>query len=154
MRFAWRISEHADLIGLGGEKASGRWHSAAPGKRIVYLSEHPAVCLLETLANLKGNPRFFPDTYQLIHIKVGSIVSEEFFSPETLSVDWPDSLDATRSYGDKWLAGNQSCLLAVPSLVSPESTNYLFNPRHADAARLEVEWHRRIAYDKRLFKVS
>ncbi len=39
----WRISNHDDLVGLGGEKADGRWHSAARGKRIVYLSEHPAL---------------------------------------------------------------------------------------------------------------
>ena len=66
----WRISRHDDLDGLGGERADGRWHTAAKGKRIVYLSEHPALALIEVLANLKGNPRLFPDAYRLMKISV------------------------------------------------------------------------------------
>jgi RES domain-containing protein len=66
----WRISRHDDLDGIGGEKADGRWHTAAKGQRIVYLSEHPAVALLEVLANLKGNPRLFPDAYRMMKLDV------------------------------------------------------------------------------------
>jgi len=76
-RVLWRISNHGDLAGLGGEKTSGRWHTAARGKRIVYLSEHPAVALIEALANLKGDPKLFPDTFQLIRISVADSVSRE-----------------------------------------------------------------------------
>ena len=39
MNVLWRISARRDLEGLGGEKADGRWHTAARGKRIVYLAE-------------------------------------------------------------------------------------------------------------------
>ncbi|MBV8829616.1 MAG: RES family NAD+ phosphorylase [Acidobacteriaceae bacterium] len=154
MRIAWRISEFADLIGIGGEKASGRWHTAQPGKRIIYLSEHPALSLLEGLANLKGNPWFFPDTYQLIKIQITDTISQQTFSPEHGETGWRDSVDATRTYGDRWLAESPTCLLAVPSLVSPESTNYLLNPRHPEAPGVGIEWTRRIAYDKRLFKMA
>ncbi|MGH7819352.1 MAG: RES family NAD+ phosphorylase, partial [Candidatus Binatia bacterium] len=44
----WRISNHSELKGIGGLRASGRWHTA--GRPIVYLAEHPALCLLEVLA--------------------------------------------------------------------------------------------------------
>jgi RES domain-containing protein len=68
MSLLWRISNRCDLEGVGGEKADGRWHTAARGKRIVYLSEHPAVALVEVLANLHTNPKLFPDSYQLIKV--------------------------------------------------------------------------------------
>ena len=41
----WRISDFADLAGEGGLLVSGRWHSR--GRRIVYLSDHPATALIE-----------------------------------------------------------------------------------------------------------
>ncbi len=75
MKALWRISNHGDLVGLGGERADGRWHSAGRGKRIVYLSEHPALALVEVLANLKGNPRLFPESYQMLRVEVPEGIS-------------------------------------------------------------------------------
>lgn len=149
----WRISNHGDLAGLGGEKTNGRWHTAARGKRIVYLSEHPALALIEALANLKGDPGLFPDTYQLIRIGVAESVSREALDPNILSNNWREDIPETRLAGDSWLGNGRSAMLAVPSGPSPESLNYLFNPLHADARGLVIEWHKRIAYDMRLFHI-
>ncbi len=154
MKPLWRISEHADLAGLGGEKGSARWHTAAPGKRIVYLAEHPAVSLLETIVNLKGNPQFFPESFRLIKVSVAEDVSVIVLAPDLLVENWRESYDETRSIGDHWLSQGDSALLAVPSVPSPESTNYLFNPSHRDAGSLTIQWHKRIKYDKRLFHFS
>jgi RES domain-containing protein len=153
-RVLWRISNHGDLTGLGGVKTNGRWHTAARGKRIVYLSEHPALALIEALANLKGNPLLFPDTFQLIRISVADSVSGDALPANALSNRWRDDIPETQLAGDSWLANGRSALLAVPSGPSPESLNYLLNPLHADARGLTVEWHKRIGYDKRLFHVS
>ena len=70
LMFLWRISNHSNLEGLGAERSDGRWHTAAPGKRIVYLAEHPAVAFIENLANLNGDPSFFPEHFQLLKIAV------------------------------------------------------------------------------------
>lgn len=153
-RVLWRIGNHGDLAGLGGEKTNGRWHTASRGKRIVYLSEHPALALIEALANLKGNPMLFPDTYQLMRIGVADGVSSDALDPNILSNNWREDIGETRSAGDSWLANSRSALLAVPSGPSPESLNYLFNPLHADARGLSIKWNKRIAYDKRLFHLS
>jgi RES domain-containing protein len=152
-RVLWRISNHGDLGGLGGEKADGRWHTAARGKRIVYLSEHPALALIEALANLKGDPKLFPDTYQLIRISVADSVSREVLLSETLSDQWREDILETRVAGDSWLVRGRSALLAVPSVPSPESLNYLFNPDQSEAKGLAIEWHKRIAWDQRLFRI-
>jgi RES domain-containing protein len=150
----WRISNHGDLAGLGGEKTNGRWHTAARGKRIVYLSEHPAVALIEALANMKGDPKLFPDTYQLIRTKVADSVSRETLDATILSNAWREDLPETRSAGDAWLGNRSSALLAVPSAPSPESLNYLFNPLHVDARGLAMEWYKKIGYDRQFFHLS
>jgi RES domain-containing protein len=149
----WRISNHRDLAGLDGEKTNGRWHTAARGKRIVYLSEHPAVALIEALANLKGNPHLFPTKYQLIRIGITDGVHADSISEGSLAGDWRDRPDGTRSAGDDWLARANSALLAVPSAPSPESLNYLLNPLHPEATGLRAEWSKWVVYDQRLFRV-
>ena len=151
MKTLWRISRHDDLQGLGGERSDGRWHTAAKGKRIVYLSEHPALALIEVLANLKGNPRLFPDAYRLMKIAVDDPIFSRALTAAPLPQDWRDTLDHTRQIGDAWLTARTSALLAVPSAPSPESSNYLLNPLHPDARSLTVEWSKWVSYDKRLF---
>lgn len=154
MILLWRVSNHRDLVGLGGELADGRWHTAAHGKRIVYLSEHPALALIEALANLKGNPALFPDKYQMLEIEVeDKIWRKRRFA---FSADEPKttglSLRSTREEGDRWLKQNESALLMVPSFPAP-GWNALFNPLLPDAGSVRVRSHKWIAYDKRLFHV-
>lgn len=146
----WRISNHNDLSGLGGERSDGRWHTAARGKRIVYLTEHPAVALVETLVNLKGNPALFPERYQLLKIAAAEGVLAMEFASATAAA----GLRGTQAMGDAWLAAGESVLLRVASVSSPESWNYLLNPMHRDASGFKVEWACSIAYDKRLFRVK
>ena len=154
MRVLWRISNRCDLEGLGGERTDGRWHTAARGKRIVYLSEHPALALVEVLANLKGEPSLFPDAYQLVKTAVPNAISADTVSAAALLHDWRTNLAQTQSIGDAWLAANTSALLTVPSVPAPESTNFLLNPRNSDARHLAIEWCKWIKYDKRLFHLS
>ena len=151
MRFLWRVNNHCDLQGMGGEKSEGRWHTSERGKRIVYLSDHPALALIEVLANLKGNPQLFPDTHQLMKVTVADQVATGTLELNHLSGNWRNDENQTKSIGDSWLAGAQSALLAVPSVPSPESVNYLLNPLHPDANAVEIEWCKWIEYNKRLF---
>lgn len=152
MKTLWRISNHDDLRGIGGERTNGRWHTAAPGKRIIYLSEHPALALIEVLANLKGNPLLFPDYYQLLRVDVPVDVAQiEELEGSSFPIDWKENLQITQAIGDLWLDSGRSALLGVPSAPAPESRNYLLNPKHPDAKNALVVWSRRVAYDQRLF---
>lgn len=145
----WRISNHNDLSGLGGERADGRWHTAARGKRVVYLSEHPAVALVETLVILRGNAALFPEKFQLLRLLVPDPVDVQ----EVGAVKDLESLGETQSVGDKWLASGRSAILRVPSVPSPESWNYLLNPQHPKVFGVAIEWARSITYNRRLFRI-
>ena len=109
---------------------------------------------MEILANLEGDPWLFPDTFQLVKIEAAGSVLIEVLNPDTLSGDWRTHLSETQALGDAWLESGRSALLAVPSVPSPESVNYLFNPLHKDAAGLVTLWCKRLKYDKRLFHIQ
>ncbi|MFL6462844.1 MAG: RES domain-containing protein, partial [Bryobacteraceae bacterium] len=47
----WRISNHADLAGIGGLRCSARWHSQ--GHRVVYLAWSPSAALIEAMVHLE-----------------------------------------------------------------------------------------------------
>jgi RES domain-containing protein len=152
LRKLWRISNYCDLSGIGGEKYDARWHTAARGKHIVYLAEHPALALVEILVNLKGDPSTFPEKYQLIEIDAEHRVIE---AARAFSVsDWLNcTVAVTQAFGNDWLKSRKSALLAVPSFASPMSTNYLLNPLHPEASGIKVASSKWIEYDQRLFRI-
>jgi RES domain-containing protein len=150
----WRISNFASLSGTGAEFKSGRWNTAAAGNRMVYLSKHPAVALIENLVSLDGDPRFFQSHFQLLKVSSPEGIEAKQLAPKQLAAIDPQGLATTQAIGDAWLAARSSALLRVPSIPSPESWNYLLNPLHPDASALKLDWARHIAYDKRLFLLS
>lgn len=50
----------------------------------------------------------------------------------------------------RWLASQRSLLAAVPSVIVPEESNLLINPRHPACALLLATTVRRWTYDSRL----
>lgn len=61
-------------------------------------------------------------------------------APERIPRNWrrTPSPDATRKFGNDWLASGRSVVLRVPSAVTPREFNYLINPRHADFSKLKI----------------
>ncbi len=141
----WRISNYADLSGDGGLIAPGRWHEK--GIPVVYCCDHPSTCLLEILVHVDIED--LPDDYQLLKIDCPDDVALA-----TISLDHAhfDDLDWTRREGSRLLAENSGCLIRVPSVIMPEATNFLINPRHPDAGRLTIEKTIRYPFDSRLLK--
>ncbi len=150
----WRISNFNDLRGLGGELGVGRWHTPAAGKRIVYLAEHPALALIESLVNMRSHREFLPESFQLLKVEASDQVSQEAIGNDSLTPHWQEDFGETQAIGNAWLVRGETALLAVPSAPSPESINYLLNPRHPEAERVSVAWARQLRYDRRLFRVS
>jgi RES domain-containing protein len=146
----WRISNYCDLTGVGAETVSARWHTAATGKRIVYLAEHPALALVEMLVNLRRDPKRVPALFQLLKVAVPEGISAENVDRAYVGKSWEAEQRGTQVIGDDWLAKGESALLRIPAAPAPESWNYLLNPLHSDAREIQIEWRRWIAYDERL----
>jgi RES domain-containing protein len=146
----WRISNFADLAGDGGLFASGRWHSR--GRRIVYLSDHPASALLEVLVHLEVDPEDLPSGYQLLAVDVDDSIAVDVVEPNELTADWTDNQIATRALGDRWLAAGRSALLRVPSAIVPFAWTWLLNPGHVDVVKTTVADVVNAPFDPRLFR--
>lgn len=144
----WRISNYADLQGKGGLKASGRWHNR--GIPIVYLSETPALAMLEVLVHFELDLSEIPTNYQLLEVDYNQRTGMSHLHKNSLLDGWQDDLELTRAIGDEWLISSSSLLLRVPSAVVPHSYNYLFNPRHPAASAAEIVSARLHPFDARL----
>jgi RES domain-containing protein len=130
----WRISNYADLSGVGGLHAAGRWHTR--GKRIVYLADHPASALLEILVHMDRD--LIPTTFRLLRVTFPETVAIQRIGADTLSTDWQASPASTRRIGDQWLDQAATPLLQVPSAIVPSGQNFLLNPAHPDAAKAAI----------------
>lgn len=144
----WRISNYADLTGTGGLRAAGRWHNR--GIPIVYLGESVALAMLETLVHFELAPDEVPDNFQLLAVTTEDDIAVAQLSEDVLMADWQNNQDYTRAIGDEWLMSASSVLLKVPSAIIPESYNYLLNPRHVDADKIQIASVRHCPFDQRL----
>jgi RES domain-containing protein len=148
----WRVSNHTDLSGEGGRRVEGRWHER--GRPAVYLAEHAALALLETLVHLEIDPEDLPSHYQLFTVDVPDGVAVEALTEAELAArvaDWRHVPDETRRLTRAWFSERRSALLRVPSVIVPAAYNYLLNPLHPDAARIAVVARQRVEFDARLF---
>jgi RES domain-containing protein len=68
--------------------------------------------------------------------------------------DWRalDSPAAAQS-GGLWLAALRTVLLRVPSAIVPREANYVINPAHPDAGRIQVMPPDPLVWDPRLFGI-
>ncbi|MEY4590236.1 MAG: hypothetical protein RL497_2312 [Pseudomonadota bacterium] len=144
----WRISNYADLKGIGGTKKKGRWHNA--GAPIVYLSEHPALAMLEVMVHLELDKDELPENYQLLEVEYTQRKGISRLSEDSLDNDWRDDQDTTRDIGDQWLLSASTLLLKVPSAILPHSYNYLLNPKHPLATEVVILSANKHPFDQRL----
>ncbi|MBR0702305.1 RES family NAD+ phosphorylase [Bradyrhizobium diazoefficiens] len=148
----WRISNFADLSGLGGLKASGRWHEK--GRHVVYAADHPASALLEVMVHLEIDFEDLPTTYQLLEIDLPDDVALEAVSVadvEKISTGWKSEANITRGLLVPWFEDKRTAVVEVPSAIIPFGQNYIINPAHKDAARLTIVHAALYPHDLRLF---
>ena len=126
----WRISSFPGLSGEGGMHVDGRWHSK--GRRVIYASEHPALAMVEVMAHLRLGVTSIPTTLQLIPIDVAHGASID--PAPALPSGWQANELTTQAVGDAWLQAGTALLAPLPSALLAESTNYLINPTHSQAA--------------------
>lgn len=139
----WRIANkaHNTLDGLGGMFVGGRWHTK--GRPIVYTAEHPALSAMEILVHMDMDIDDLPD-YVLLKIQ-----TPDDFEILDFEID-PSDTALCRQTGDQWLELNEHAIARVPSVVTPDSYNYLINPSHADAIAIKVVSEVPFVFDGRL----
>ncbi|WP_372621781.1 RES family NAD+ phosphorylase [Falsiroseomonas sp.] len=135
----WQICRrhHADLSGRQAEDGE-RWNS--PGSRVVYLSEHPALAVLEMRAHLDMPYEKLVHDHVLMRVALPDSVEDVDATPEE-----------PRAIGDAWLRDRRSALLRVPSIIVQEGRNLLLNPAHQRAGEARLEACTPFRFDRRLW---
>lgn len=151
----WRIAKETaeyradDVSGAGAAKTGNRWNKI--GTPLVYCASSISLASLELLAHLGEISRL--RNYYLLHITV----SESAWNARAI-VDakkiptWnavPSGI-SSMTYGTDWASSMSSLLLEVPSVIIPEESNVLINPRHPDARIVRVTIIRQFQFDPRM----
>lgn len=148
---AWRLvrAEQADRAfdGEGARLYGGRWNP--PGVPTIYAAGSRALAALEVLVHL---PRALRSGAFVLHRIEFDEQAVEVLDPATLPADWsvypPPS--SNQAAGRAWLARADRPVLSVPSVLIPEESNFLLNPRHPAFAALQPQRERFFFFDPRL----
>lgn len=120
---------------------------------MVYLSSTPASALLEILVHLEIEEGHLPRLYKLLEIQAPDDVSiEKLEDWAKLPKGWPGKQALTQALGDQWLERNSAALLEIPSSLVPKTSNFLLNPLHRDAAKIQVASVTQQGLDRRLLQ--
>ena len=143
-RFAGTPAEA--FSGRGSLVGDGRWHHA--GRLAVYVAQHASLATLEVLVHLKRVSDIQP--YVMYAVEVPD---KEIMTPADLPRNWQKNIEASRTYGDRWLATGRSAALRVPSVLVPSEFNLLLNPVHrAFSLRWIVSGPDSVTFDPRLLR--
>lgn len=119
------------LSGIGGHYSEGRWHYM--GVSIVYTASSRSLAMLERLVNdssdilstaLSITTMLIPDNIKIVRLSVAELPSGWDAHPYT---------GHTQKIGAEWNKKADSAVLQVPSSLSHDEYNFIFNPEHPDA---------------------
>lgn len=152
----WRIAADTpdygadDRTGKGAEVTGGRWNRQ--GTPLIYSSSTRALAALETIVHL--NAGGLPLNRYLVEIVIPDDLwsAAQVETQDTMEVGWDAEPASATSmdFGTDWAKSNASLLLLVPSVVVPDESNILINPRHPGAGRVRATKVRKWLYDPRL----
>ena len=154
----WRIAAETraypatDMSGGGAAQKPGRWNGDQ--EPIIYSSQSISLAVLETAAHIEDAG--LPLNRYLIEFNVPDHIwaSREVANPKKLPLTWA-AIPAGRAsvkFGSDWLSSLRSTILVVPSVIVPEESVVLINPRHVEASRIKAKSVRLFEYN-RLFRL-
>jgi RES domain-containing protein len=154
----WRIAAETrtypatDMSGGGAAQKPGRWNGDK--EPIIYSSQTISMAVLETAAHIDDTG--LPLNRYLIEITVPEPIWEnrEVVNVKKLPSTWA-AIPAGRAsvkFGSDWLSSLRAAILVVPSVIVPEESVVLINPRHAEAPKIKAKSVRLFEYN-RLFRV-
>jgi RES domain-containing protein len=126
-----------------------RWN--ASGQHVLYLAEHFATAVLETLVHVATTA---PPPAHARWVTIGDDVRVEERKGADLPLGWddPDDQSVARAVGAAWVNSAASACLMVPSVPGrPYERNIVVNTTHPDFPKLVWEATRLVPWDPRLF---
>lgn len=152
----WRLSlkAYADqpLSGEGARRYGGRWNHA--GMPVVYTSGSLSLAVLEYLVNLSISD--LPDDLVAIAIEVPDKLARVKISIADLPSNWRSfpGIEELKDLGTEWARKGKAAILAVPSVIIPNESNYLISPARDASRRVKILSVEPFSLDVRLYSTS
>ncbi len=140
MGTAFRITQtkyvDSAFDGEGAKLFGGRWNSK--GVPMVYTASSLSLATLEILVHVEDYSIIY-GRYSTIEVRFPDAIVQSI-DPETLPNCWdnPEITRNTQILGDKWIAGEKSAILRVPTVVTKGEHIFLINPAHPDFAKITL----------------
>ncbi len=148
----WRLTSrgHASFEGEGARRAGGRWNRR--GAPLVYTSESLALAALEYLVNV--DPATAARDLVAVAASIPEILAVKRLSAGDLPRNWRSfpAPPVLADLGTRWIDSLETPVLSVPSVVVPQETNFLVNPRHPESRLIEVRPPVPFAFDVRVWR--
>lgn len=110
---------------------------------MVYTAAHRSLSILEVLVHIKGGAGMgrtaISAPFYVYAVSFDAALLEK--SPiSSLPLGWNSEppTAASQSLGDAWVLAARSPVLAVPSVLVPEESNYILNPNHPRFPEIQV----------------
>lgn len=138
-----------DFSGRGAATFGGRWNSK--GTYILYTAASLSLAMLETVVHLSETAATSMYLAACLELPLNNV---EIWTPEDLPERWRDypSLEVLKNIGDDFVRRNDALALKLPSVIIPEESNYLVNPRHQQFNEIKLVYSRDLSFDTRLLK--
>jgi RES domain-containing protein len=138
------------LSGKGAALKGARWNS--PGIELMYTAGNRSLAMAEVAVHM--TVAMLPDDYVMLTLDVPDGLVIEKIAMSDLPADWKDfpHPPSTQQFGDRFVPGNKSCVLQVPSAVSQGDVNFLVNPNHKDFEKITVVLIEDFPFDHRIFR--
>ena len=135
--------------GEGARLYGGRWNP--PGVAMVYTAGTKSLAMLELMVHVPVAQ--LPRDYACIPVDFDAKIMKSIDRAE-LAQGWRTypATNATRNVGARWVHDGVSAILEAPSVIVPEESNYLMNPRHPGFARIRIGSPEPLDLDARLLK--
>ncbi|MEM7593077.1 MAG: RES domain-containing protein [Cyanobacteria bacterium P01_A01_bin.83] len=130
--------------GIGSTFYPGRWNKKSP---VIYSASSYSLALLEKLVHT--NTGDIPTNQQWIDITIPVGTTYETVTTYG-NLDWKRER-VTKTEGEKWLKQKRSCIMFVPSVISPVEFNILINEAHPQFSNITTGINQPVVWDKRLF---
>ena len=153
MLTAWRIVKKRYAArafdGEGARRFGGRWNS--PGVSAVYVASSRSLATLEMAVHV--DPSALLASFVLIpcefEARLVTAVDRSALPARWRRDPSPPELAAI---GDAWVKQARSAVLAVPSAIIEEESNFLLNPAHPEFSQIKIGEPRDFEFDERLIR--
>lgn len=137
-----------DLTGEGAKRAGGRWNYV--GTSVIYTAQNGPLAVLEVLQYIEVTD---VHKFSMLTIEVPDDALITHIDKNSLPDGWQrfPYPSETKEIGRLWAEKENTLLLEVSSAVYPDESNWLINPLHPMANRIQIVSVKPFIFNDRLF---